>query len=185
MKYHVITIGKIKEKYLTAGIDEFLKRLRPYGQVEVTVLPEEKMPENPSPAQKAQVLDKEGEKMLRHVRQGSHLFALDVQGKLVSSEDLAASFAKLALYGCSEISFIIGGPFGLSDLVRRKADNCISFGRITLTHQMIRLLLLEQIYRAIKIDRHEPYHYKTKPFPWKFCLSREGLFLDISRLRTV
>ena len=110
MKYHVITIGKIKEKYLTAGIDEFLKRLRPYGQVEVTVLPEEKMPENPSPAQKAQVLDKEGEKMLRHVRQGSHLFALDVQGKLVSSEDLAASFAKLALYGCSEISFIIGGP---------------------------------------------------------------------------
>ena len=96
--------------------------------------------------------------MLRHVRQGSHLFALDVQGKLVSSEDLAASFAKLALYGCSEISFIIGGPFGLSDLVRRKADNCISFGRITLTHQMIRLLLLEQIYRAIKIDRHEPYH---------------------------
>ena len=158
MKYHVITNGKIKEKYLTAGIDEFLKRLRPYGQVEVTVLPEEKMPENPSPAQKAQVLDKEGEKMLRHVRQGSHLFALDVQGKLVSSEDLAASFAKLALYGCSEISFIIGGPFGLSDLVRRKADNCISFGRITLTHQMIRLLLLEQIYRAIKIDRHEPYH---------------------------
>ncbi|MCI7217403.1 MAG: 23S rRNA (pseudouridine(1915)-N(3))-methyltransferase RlmH, partial [Megasphaera elsdenii] len=116
------------------------------------------MPENPSPAQKAQVLDKEGEKMLRHVRQGSHLFALDVQGKLVSSENLAASFAKLALYGCSEISFIIGGPFGLSDLVRRKADNCISFGRITLTHQMIRLLLMEQIYRAIKIDRHEPYH---------------------------
>ena len=145
MKYHVITIGKIKEKYLTAGIDEFLKRLRPYGQV-------------PSPAQKTQVLDREGEKMLRHVRQGSHLFALDVQGKLVSSEDLAASFAKLALYGCSEISFIIGGPFGLSDLVRRRADSCISFGRITLTHQMIRLLLLEQIYRAIKIDRHEPYH---------------------------
>lgn len=103
MKYHVITIGKIKEKYLTAGIDEFLKRLRPYGQVELTVLPEEKMPDNPSPAQKTQVLDREGEKMLRHVRQGSHLFALDVQGKLVSSEDLAASFAKLALYGCSEI----------------------------------------------------------------------------------
>ena len=81
MKYHVITIGKIKEKYLTAGIDEFLKRLRPYGQVEVTVLPEEKMPENPSPAQKAQVLDKEGEKMLRHVRQGSHLFALAIRAQ--------------------------------------------------------------------------------------------------------
>ena len=82
MKYHLITIGKIKEKYLTAGIDEFLKRLRPYGDVTVTVLPEEKMPDNPSPAQKAQVLDKEGEKMLRHVREGSHLMALDVGGKL-------------------------------------------------------------------------------------------------------
>lgn len=158
MKYHLITIGKIKEKYLTAGIDEFLKRLRPYGDVTVTVLPEEKMPDNPSPAQKAQVLDKEGEKMLRHVREGAHLMALDVGGKLVSSEELAESFSELALYGCSEISFIIGGPFGLSDVVRRKADKCISFGRITLTHQMIRLILVEQIYRAIKISRHEPYH---------------------------
>lgn len=158
MKYHLITIGKIKEKYLTAGIDEFLKRLRPYGDVTVTVLPEEKMPDNPSPAQKAQVLDKEGEKMLRHVREGSHLMTLDVGGKLVSSEELAESFSELALYGCSEISFIIGGPFGLSDIVRRKADKCISFGRITLTHQMIRLILIEQIYRAIKISRHEPYH---------------------------
>lgn len=96
MKYHLITIGKIKEKYLTAGIDEFLKRLRPYGEVTVTVLPEEKMPDNPSPAQKAQVLDKEGEKMLRHVHEGSHLMALDVGGKLVSSEELAASFSDLA-----------------------------------------------------------------------------------------
>lgn len=158
MKYHLITIGKIKEKYLTAGMDEFLKRLRPYGQVEITVMNEEKMPDNPSAAQKAQVLEKEGEKLLRHVRQGSYLFVLDVGGKLISSEELAKDFADIALHGCSELSFIIGGPFGLSDAVRKKADACISFGRITLTHQMIRLLLLEQIYRAIKIDRHEPYH---------------------------
>ncbi len=159
MKYHIITIGKIKEKYLTAGIEEFLKRLRPYGQVEITALPEEKMPENPSAAQKRQVLDKEGEKLLRHVRQGSHLFVLDVQGKLISSEEMAATFADLALYGCSEMSFIIGGPFGLSDAVCKRADSRISFGRITLTHQMIRMILLEQIYRAIKIQRHEPYHW--------------------------
>lgn len=158
MKYHLITIGKIKEKYLTAGMDEFLKRLRPYGQVEITVMNEEKMPENPSPAQKEQVLQKEGEKLLRHVRQGSYLFVLDVGGQLISSEELAADFEKIALHGCSELSFIIGGPFGLSDAVRKRADACISFGRITLTHQMIRLLLLEQIYRAIKISRHEPYH---------------------------
>lgn len=159
MKYHIISIGKIKEKYLTAGMDEFLKRLRPYGQVEITALPEEKMPDSPSDAQKRQVLDKEGEKMLGRVRDGSYLIALDVQGDLASSEKIAAAIADLALHGCREISFIIGGPFGLSDCVRRQADWCISFGRITLTHQMIRLLLLEQLYRAIKINRHEPYHW--------------------------
>ena len=155
MKYHIITIGKIKEKYLTAGIDEFLKRLRPYGQVEITALPEEKMPDNPSDAQKRQVLEKEGEKMLRHVRQGSYVFVLDVQGTLISSEDMAAKFSEIALHGCSELTFI----FGLSDGVRRRADSRISFGRITLTHQMIRMILLEQIYRAVKIQRHEPYHW--------------------------
>lgn len=104
------------------------------------------------------MLQKEGEKLLRHVRQGSYLFVLDVGGKLISSEEFAAAFEAIALHGCSELSFIIGGPFGLSDQVRKRADACISFGRITLTHQMIRLLLLEQIYRAIKISRHEPYH---------------------------
>lgn len=159
MKYHIIAIGKIKEKYLSAGIDEFLKRLRPYGQVEITVLPEEKMPDNPSAAQKKQVIDKEGEKMLRCVRDGSHLIALDVGGKLISSEEMAEIFAERGLYGCSEISFIIGGPFGLSDVVRASCDLRLSFGRITLTHQMIRMILLEQIYRAIKIMRHEPYHW--------------------------
>ena len=167
MKYHIITIGKIKEKYLTAGIDEFLKRLRPYGQVEITALPEEKMPDNPSEAQKRQVLEKEGEKMLRHVRQGSYVFVLDVQGTLISSEDMAAKFSEIALHGCSELTFIIGGPFGLSDGVRRRADSrrtmviCIRAVRrtITLTHQMIRMILLEQIYRAVKIQRHEPYHW--------------------------
>lgn len=159
MKYHIISIGKIKEKYLTAGMDEFLKRLRPYGQVEITALPEEKMPDNPSAAQKNQVLQKEGEKMLRHVKDGSYVFVLDVQGQLISSEELAAKFSNLALYGNSEFIFIIGGPFGLSEEIRRRADLRISFGRITLTHQMIRLLLLEQIYRAIKIQRHEPYHW--------------------------
>lgn len=159
MKYHIITIGKIKEKYLTAGMEEFLKRLRPYGQVHIITLPEEKMPDNPSPAQKQQVIDREGEKLLKHVPQGAYLFALDVQGKLVSSEYLAESFGNIGLHGCSDIAFIIGGPFGLADSVRKAADASISFGRITLTHQMIRLLLLEQIYRAIKIHRHEPYHW--------------------------
>ena len=158
MKYHIICIGKIKEAYLTAGIDEFVKRLKPYGQVTITALPEEKMPASPSDADKQKVLHAEGEKMLRQVHEGSHLFVLDVKGKLISSEQLSEKFSELGLYGTSEISFIIGGPFGLSDEVRCKGE-CISFGRITLTHQMIRMLLVEQIYRAVKISRHEPYHW--------------------------
>ncbi|WP_101912246.1 23S rRNA (pseudouridine(1915)-N(3))-methyltransferase RlmH [Megasphaera vaginalis (ex Bordigoni et al. 2020)] len=158
MRYHLIVAGKIKEKYLTAGIHEFLKRLRPYGQVAITELSEEKMPEKPSLRQKEQVLEKEGARLLQHVRQGSRLVVLDVAGDLVSSEGLAVDFAEAALRGCSEITFIIGGPFGLADSVRQRADRRISFGRITLTHQMIRLVLLEQIYRAVKIQRHEPYH---------------------------
>ena len=116
MKFHIIGSGKIKEKYLTAGIDEFLKRLKPYGQVQITEIGEERMPDNPSAAEKKQILDKEGERLLKNVRPGSYLFVLDVQGEL------------------------------------------ISFGRITLTHQMIRMILTEQIYRAVKIMRHEPYH---------------------------
>jgi ribosomal RNA large subunit methyltransferase H len=158
MKFHIIGSGKIKEKYLTVGIDEFLKRLKPYGQVQITEIGEERMPDNPSAAEKKQILDKEGERLLKNVRPGSYLFVLDVQGDLISSEELAQAFEDLSLHGCSEFTFLIGGPFGLSDEVRRKADRCISFGRITLTHQMIRMILTEQIYRAVKIMRHEPYH---------------------------
>ena len=116
------------------------------------------MPENPSAAQKRQVLEKEGTRLLKYVRAGSYLFVLDVAGDLVSSEELAETLAALSLRGYSEFSFIIGGPFGLSEAVRERADTCISFGRITLTHQMIRMVLLEQLYRAVKIQRHEPYH---------------------------
>ena len=159
MKYHIITIGKIKEKYLTAGIDEFLKRLRPYGQVEITALPEEKMPDNPSDAQKRQVLEKEGEKMLRHVRQGSYVFVLDVQGTLISSEDMAAKFSEIALHGCSELTFIIGGPFGFSEEVYGRADGRLSLSRMTFSHQIVRAIFAEQIYRAFTILHNEPYHW--------------------------
>ena len=158
MKYHIIVSGKIKEPYLAAGISEFLKRLTPYGQVKITETAEERMPENPSAAQKRQVLEKEGTRLLKYVHEGSYLFVLDVAGDIVSSEELAETLAALSLRGYSEFSFIIGGPFGLSEAVRKRADTCSSFGRITLTHQMIRMVLLEQLYRAVKIQRHEPYH---------------------------
>lgn len=159
MKYHIITIGKIKEKYITLGIDEFLKRLKPYVHVKMTSFSEEKMPDRPSLAERVRILDKEGEKMVRAIKDNSYVYALDVQGELISSEQLALQLGELTVGGNSDFTFIIGGPFGLSDKVRQRADRCISFGRITLTHQMIRLLLVEQLYRAHKIQRHEPYHW--------------------------
>ena len=159
MKITIVCAGKIKEKYLTAGIAEFMKRLKPFAQVEIREVHEEKMPDAPSAAEKEQVLSKEGEKLLKLVPEGSYLFVLDVFGKEKSSEELAASIDKLGLSGRSNITFLIGGAFGLSSEVRKAADELLSFSRMTFTHQMVRLLLVEQIYRAFKINRGEKYHW--------------------------
>lgn len=159
MKITIVCAGKIKEKYLTAGINEFLKRLKPMAQVEVLEIHEEKMPDNPSAAEKEQVLQKEGEKLLKLVPSGSFLFVLDVYGKELSSEELAAKIDKLGLGGRSSLTFLIGGAFGLSREVRQAADMKLSFSQMTFTHQMVRLLLVEQIYRAFKINRGEKYHW--------------------------
>lgn len=159
MKITIVCAGKIKEKYLTAGIAEFMKRLQPFAQVEIREVHEEKMPDNPSAAEKEQVLMKEGEKLLKLVPAGSYLFVLDVFGKEKSSEELAAGIDRLGLSGRSNITFLIGGAFGLSPAVRKAADELLSFSRMTFTHQMVRLLLVEQIYRAFKINRGEKYHW--------------------------
>ena len=153
MKITIVCAGKIKEKYLSAGIAEFLKRLKPYAQVEIREIHEEKMPEDPSPAEKEQTLAREGEKLLKLVPDGSYLYVLDVYGKLKSSEQLAKEIADLGLRGRSSITF------GLSEEVRVRADERISFSPMTFTHQMVRLLLVEQIYRAFKINRGEKYHW--------------------------
>ena len=159
MKITIVCAGKIKEKYLSAGIAEFMKRLKPFAQVEIREIHEEKMPDSPSEAEKEQVLTREGEKLLKLVPEGSYLFVLDVFGKEKSSEELAASIDKLGLSGRSNITFLIGGAFGLSSEVRKSADELLSFSRMTFTHQMVRLLLVEQIYRAFKINRGEKYHW--------------------------
>jgi len=159
MKITIVCAGKIKEKYLSAGIAEFMKRLKPFAQVEIREIHEEKMPDSPSDAEKEQVLTREGEKLLKLVPEGSYLFVLDVFGKEKSSEELAASIDKLGLSGRSNITFLIGGAFGLSSEVRKSADELLSFSRMTFTHQMVRLLLVEQIYRAFKINRGEKYHW--------------------------
>jgi 23S rRNA (pseudouridine1915-N3)-methyltransferase len=159
MKITIVCAGKLKEKYLTAGISEFLKRLKPMAQVEILEVHEEKMPDNPSAAEKEQVLQKEGEKLLKLVPSGSYLFVLDVYGEELSSEELAERIDKLGVSGRSSLTFLIGGAFGLSKEVRQAADMKLSFSRLTFTHQMVRLLLVEQIYRAFKINRGEKYHW--------------------------
>ena len=159
MRITIVCAGKIKEKYLSAGIAEFLKRLRPFAQVEIREIHEEKMPDEPSAAEKEQVLQKEGEKLLKLVPAGSYLFVLDVYGREMASEQLAARIDQLGVQGRSSLTFLFGGAFGLSKEVRAAADERLSFSQLTFTHQMVRLLLVEQIYRTFKINRGEKYHW--------------------------
>ena len=159
MRIRLLCIGKIKEKYLQAGIAEYVKRLGPFAKLEISELDEERMPENPSAAEKAQALEREGERLLKQVKNGSTLVLLDVAGKNLSSEELARFMANLSVQGQSDITFIIGGAFGVSPALQRAAHLRLSFSRMTFTHQMVRLLLVEQIYRAFKINRGEPYHW--------------------------
>ena len=159
MKIRIVAVGKLKEKYLREGVAEYEKRLAPFASVELLETREEYMAENPSEAQRQQTLAKEGERLLRLVPEKSLLIVLDVKGKLLSSEALAKELAGLALQGRSDLTFLIGGAFGLSPAVRDRADLRISFSPMTFTHQMVRLLLYEQIYRAFKINRGEKYHW--------------------------
>ncbi len=159
MKITIACVGKIKEKYLTAGIEEFTKRLTPFCKLETVAINEEKMPDNPAPAEKEQVLAKETARLLAIIPENSYVILLDVIGKQISSPELANKIDSLALSGHSHITFVIGGAFGYTDALRKRADFALSFSKMTFTHQMIRLLLIEQIYRAFKISRGEKYHW--------------------------
>ena len=159
MRFTIVCAGKIKERYLTTGIQEYLKRLQPFAQVDIREIHEERMPDNPSAAEKAQVLQKEGERLLKLVPAGSYLYVLDVYVQETSSEALAAEIADRALHGQSSLTFLIGGAFGLSEEVRAAADQRLSFSQLTFTHQMVRLLLVEQLYRCCKINHGEKYHW--------------------------
>lgn len=159
MRISIVTVGKIKERYLTEGIAEFTKRLTPFCRLDIVEVAEERMPESPSDAEKAKALAREGERILKAVRSGSYLIVLDLGGKQLSSEELSAKLDALALAGQSDLTFVIGGAFGLSPEVTSAAKDKLSFSKMTFTHQMIRLLLVEQIYRAFKISRGEPYHW--------------------------
>ena len=159
MRFYVICIGKLKDAYLRDGVAEFVKRMRPYGGITITELNESKIGDKPSDADRKQVVIEEGERLLKNVPKNAYTVLLDVYGKTMSSEDLAKTVAKLEVDGVSDMAFIVGGAFGVSDELRRLVNYKLSFSPMTLTHQMVRLLLVEQIYRASKINRNEPYHW--------------------------
>jgi 23S rRNA (pseudouridine1915-N3)-methyltransferase len=158
MQIRVITIGKIKEQFLREGIAEYEKRLRPYAKLQVVELPEEKRPQPASPANESVAIEKEGERILAAVAENSFVIALDVKGQSWSSEELAASFGERELSGQNQLAFVIGGDLGLSPAVLARSNLRLSLSKMTFTHPMARLLLLEQVYRAFRILRGEPYH---------------------------
>lgn len=158
MRFTFLTIGKIKEKWMRQGIDEYLKRLSPMAKVEILSPDEEKMPENPSPAMKEKVMEKEGDKLLKYLKDEDFLILLDLKGKPMTSEGLADILRRKMVSGTSRFFFMIGGPYGNGENIRKRANLKISISAMTFTHQMARLILAEQVYRAMKIIRHEPYH---------------------------
>lgn len=158
MHIQIIAVGKLKEKYLVQGIAEYAKRLGPYAKLDMVEVPDEQAPETMSAAEEERVKAKEGERILSKVKPDSHVVAMAIDGNMWTSEQLSSHLAGLATYGQSNVSFIIGGSNGLSPEVLRRADTKLSFGRITYPHQLIRLILVEQVYRAFKIMRGEPYH---------------------------
>jgi len=154
----IITVGKLKEKYLKQGIDEYLKRLSAYAKIEIIEVPDEKAPEELSETEMLQVKQKEGERILSKIHPDAHVIALAIEGKMKTSEELAEGLDKLATYGKSKIAFVIGGSLGLSSEVLQRANEKLSFSKMTFPHQLMRLILVEQVYRAYRILRGEPYH---------------------------
>ena len=158
MKITVLTVGKIKEKYFTAAIAEYSKRLGRYCRLEMIEVQDEKTPDKAPEAINLQIKEKEGERLLANMKEDAYVIALAIQGKELSSEQLAQKISQLTLNGKSHITFVIGGSLGLSDAVLKRADYQLSFSPMTFPHQLMRVILLEQIYRSFRIRNNEPYH---------------------------
>ena len=158
MNITVISVGKLKEKYLKMGIEEYVKRLGAYAKIELIEVPDEKAPEQLSLAEMELVKRKEGERILSKINDGMYVIALAIDGKMKSSEQMAADLQSLMTYGTSKVAFVIGGSLGLHDDVLKRADEKQSFGKMTLPHQLMKLVLIEQIYRSFRIIKGEPYH---------------------------
>lgn len=158
MRCEIVAVGKLKEAYLKAGIAEYQKRLKPVFPVTIREVPDQPVPENASPKEIAKAVEKEGNRLLSLLDEDDFVVALAITGKELSSPEFAEKINQWSFQGVRKLVFVIGGSCGLSPEVLRRADFCQSFGRCTYPHQLMRLILTEQIYRAVKINRREPYH---------------------------
>lgn len=158
MNIKIIGVGKLKEKYFKAGIAEYKKRLGAFAKVEIVEVADEKAPESLSESEMMEVKEKEGERILGKIKDREHVIALAIEGKQRASEVFAKEIADLGTYGHPDITFVIGGSLGLSPAVMKRANDTLSFGKLTLPHQLMRLVLIEQIYRAFMINAGRSYH---------------------------
>ncbi len=156
MKITVACVGKIKEKFYSQAIDEYLKRLSAYANVEIFQVEDEKAPENLSPAQEKQIKDKEAQKLLKGLK--GYVIVLDIGGKMLDSVQLSEFIEDTMTRGASHLTFVIGGSLGLGEEILKRADYKLSFSKMTFPHQLMRVILLEQLYRSQRISHNQPYH---------------------------
>lgn len=158
MKITVISVGKIKEKYLKDAIAEYSKRLSKYCRLEIIEVADEKTPDQASENVEEGIRAREGERILKNIKDDMYVITLEIQGKMVTSEELAEKIEMLGIQGKSNLAFVIGGSIGLGKAVMNRSDFALSFSRMTFPHQLMRVVLLEQIYRGFRIINGEPYH---------------------------
>ncbi len=158
MKIRVLCVGKVRESFFRSAIAEYSKRLSRYCRLEIVEVPDEKTPENASAAEKEQIKNTEGKRLLRAVHETDYVIALAIEGKMLDSAAFAREIEQLGVHGISSLSFLIGGSLGLSEEILQRADTQLSFSKMTFPHQLMRVILLEQIYRGYRIIHGEPYH---------------------------
>ncbi|MBV4430160.1 23S rRNA (pseudouridine(1915)-N(3))-methyltransferase RlmH [Clostridium tyrobutyricum] len=158
MNITLITVGKLKEKYLKDAVGEYTKRLSRYCRLNIIEVQDEKTPDNASPRDEEIIKDREGKKILKHINNNMYIIAMNLKGNMLESEKFSEFIGELALKGSSNIAFIIGGSLGISREILHRADYKLCFSKMTFPHQLFRVMLLEQIYRGFRILKGEPYH---------------------------